>query len=79
VSCCGDNGATIHQEDIDRGLTFEIEYAGGRTVVVTGSVTGRRYEFSGMKRTQSVDPRDAGALLRNRAFRLRRVVQPAAT
>ena len=77
MSCCGNGGhPTIHQGDIDRGLAFEIEYAGGRTVVIVGSVTGRRYEFSGAKRLLAVDPRDAAALLRERAFRLHRVIQP---
>jgi hypothetical protein len=78
VSCCPEAGrAVIRQEDIDRGLAFEVEYAGGRTVTVVGAVTGRRYTFSGVDRLQRVDPRDAGVLLRERVFRLRRVVQPA--
>lgn len=77
MSCCGRSSrASIRQEDIDRGLTVEVEYAGGRTVAVIGAVTGRRYEFSGVNRRLEVDPRDAGALLRERVFRLRRVVQP---
>lgn len=78
MSCCPEAGrAVIRQEDIDRGLAFEVEYAGGRTVTVVGAVTGRRYTFSGVDRLQRVDPRDAGVLLRERVFRLRRVVQPA--
>jgi hypothetical protein len=79
VSCCGGavRGA-IRQEDIDRGLAFEIEYAGGRTITVIGPVTGRRYRFSGLDRLQSVDPRDAATLLRERVFRVRRVIQPTA-
>jgi len=66
----------IRQEDVERGLEFEVEYAGGRTVTVVGSATGRHYTFSGMDRLQRVDPRDASALLRQRAFRLKRVIQP---
>jgi hypothetical protein len=78
VSCCGKaSTAVIRQEDIDRGLAFEIEYAGARTVTVIGAVTGQRYTFSGTNRLQQVDPRDARALLRERAFRLKRVIQPA--
>jgi hypothetical protein len=50
----------------------------GRTVTVVGAVTGRRYTFSGVDRLQRVDPRDASVLLRQRAFRLKRVIQPAA-
>jgi hypothetical protein len=68
----------IRQEDIERGLAFEIEYAGGRTVTVVGAATGRRYTFSGMDRMQHVDPRDARVLLRQRVFRLKRVIQPPA-
>jgi hypothetical protein len=80
VSCCREAGRpVIREEDIERGLTFEIEYAGGRTVTVVGAVTGRHYTFSGRDRLQRVDPRDARALLRQRVFRLKRVVQPTAS
>ena len=79
MSCCGDAGrAVIRQEDIERGLEFEIEYAGGRSVTIVGAVTGRLYTFSGSSRLQRIDPRDAGALLRQRVFRLTRVIQPSA-
>jgi hypothetical protein len=57
---------------------FEVEYAGGRTLTVVGAVTGRRYTFSGLDRLQPVDPRDAGVLSRQRVFRLKRVIPPAA-
>lgn len=77
MSCCGgDSRPVIRQEDIEHGLEFEIEYAGGRTVTVAGAVTGRAYTFSGVNRFQRVDPRDAGPLLRERVFRLKRVIQP---
>ncbi len=80
MSCCGGAGrAVIRQEDVERGLEFEVEYAGGRTVTVVGAVTGRRYRFSGLDRLQRVDPRDAGALLREGVFRLKRVIQPTAS
>ncbi len=79
MSCCGGGGrAVIRQEDVERGMEFEIEYAGGRTVTIAGAVTGRAYTFSGLDRLQRVDPRDASALLRQRAFRLTRVIQPKA-
>ena len=79
MSCCGGvQRAVIRQEDLERGVEFEVEYAGGRTVTVLGAVTGRPYTFSGLDRLQRVDPRDAGALLRQRVFRLKRVIQPAA-
>ena len=80
MSCCGKgHSAVIRQEDIDRGLTVEIEYAGARTVTVIGAVTGQRYTFSGTDRLRLVDPRDARALLRERVFRVKRVIQPATT
>ena len=79
MSCCSERARpAIRQDDIDRGLAFEIEYAGGRTITVIGRVTGRRYTFSGLDRLQAVDPRDAQALLRERVFRVRRVIEPAA-
>jgi len=75
VSCCNDGTrAAISQDDIDHGLSFEIEYAGARTVTVVGSVTRTRYVFSGVNRLQRVDPRDAALLLRERMFRLKRVI-----
>ncbi len=79
MSCCSDSRrGVIRQEDIERGLAFEVEYAGGRTVTVVGEATGRRYTFSGVDRLQRVDPRDARVLLRQRVFRLKRVIQPSA-
>jgi uncharacterized ParB-like nuclease family protein len=80
MSCCGETKrAVIRQEDIDRGLAFEVEYAGARTITVIGAVTGQPYTFSGLHRLQLVDPRDAGTLLRERVFRLKRVIQPVAS
>jgi hypothetical protein len=80
MSCCGGGDRSIiRQEDIELGLEFEVEYAGGRTVTVAGAATGRAYTFSGVSRFQRVDPRDAGPLLRERAFRLTRVIQPTAS
>lgn len=79
MRCCDETRhAVIRQEDIERGLTFEIEYAGGRTITLIGGVTGQPYTFSGLDRVQRVDPRDARALLRERVFRLKRVIQPTA-
>ena len=80
MSCCPEAGrAVIRQEEIDRGLAFEVEYAGGRTLTVVGAATGRHYTFSGLRRLQRVDPRDAAALLRQRVFRPKRVIQTAAS
>ena len=80
MSCCGEGGGrlTISQADIDRGLRLRVEYSGGRTVTVAGAVTGAAYVFSGLQRVQDVDPRDATPLLRDRRFRLKGVINPAA-
>jgi hypothetical protein len=79
VSCCrGAAAGMIRQGEIDQGLVFEIEYAGGRTITVIGATTRRRYTFSGLDRLQHVDPRDAAGLLRERVFRLNRVIRPKA-
>lgn len=73
MSCCGQSGGQINlrQTDIDDGLRFEVEYWGGISIEVIGSVTGRSYKFSGLLRNCLIDPRDALILLRNPAFRLK--------
>jgi len=77
VGCCGQTVAgrlTITQKEIDEGLGLKVEYEGGRTVQVTGPVTGKSYTFSGLKRISKVDPRDGPGILRDRRFRLRGAV-----
>jgi hypothetical protein len=78
MSCCGQTAGrlVVNQKDIDAGLALEIEYSGGRTVTVTGAVTGKSYSFSGLQRLGAVDPRDAMAILRDGRFRLKRVIPP---
>jgi hypothetical protein len=74
MPCCGRSNTgtmSITQQDIDNGLRLEIEYTGGRTVQVRGSITGSEYVFSGLQRLQKVDPRDAMAILKNQLFRLK--------
>ena len=74
MACCGESGAgrlTITQKEIDEGLALQIEYSGGRTVTVSGPITGKQYVFSGLSRMQDVDPRDAPGILRDRIFRLK--------
>ncbi len=46
-----------------------LRYLEDSPILVTGSSTGRRYEFSGHHPMQSIDVRDAQALLRTRFFR----------
>jgi hypothetical protein len=74
MACCGESSAgrlTITQKEIDAGLAFQIEYTGGRTLMLSGPMTGKQYIFSGLQRIQEVDPRDAPGILRERAFRLK--------
>jgi len=79
VGCCGQTTGrlTISQADIDNGLKLRVEYSGGRTVRVIGSITGATYSFSGVARVQDIDPRDAPAILRDSRFRLKSVARPA--
>lgn len=46
-----------------------LHYLERSPILVQGPVTGRPYEFSGARPDQSVDVRDAEALLRTRFFR----------
>jgi hypothetical protein len=78
VGCCGQTVAgrlTITQKEIDEGLGLQVEYEGGRTVHVTGPVTGKSYTFSGLERISKVDPRDGPGILRDRRFRLKGIVR----
>jgi len=61
VGCCGQTVAgrlTITQKEIDEGLGLQVEYEGGRTVQVTGPVTGKNYTFSGLERIYGAGARD---------------------
>jgi hypothetical protein len=78
VGCCGQTVGgwlTVTQKDIDEGLALQMEYEGGRTVTVTGPVTGKSYKFSGLQRIGEVDPRDAPGILRDRRFRLKGIAR----
>ena len=78
MGCCRETvtgNLTITQKDINDGLMLELEYTGGHSLTVSGSVTGRSYAFSGPNRRAKVDPRDCPAMLRDRRFRLKAVVR----
>ena len=78
MGCCGETVGgklTVTQKDIDEGLGLQVEYEGGRTMKVTGPVTGKTYTFSGLQRITKVDPRDGPGILRDRRFRLRGIVR----
>lgn len=46
-----------------------LRYLEKSPILVRGTVTGQQYEFSGARPVQSVDARDAAALLQTRFFR----------
>jgi hypothetical protein len=50
-------------------VSVSVRYMDNPAIKVRGPVTGRQYEFSGLRPVQVVDPRDAAALLRTRFFR----------
>lgn len=49
--------------------SVSVRYLEQSNIVVCGPATGRRYAFSGTSAIQSVDARDASALLQTRFFR----------
>ena len=78
MGCCSQTVAgrlTITQKEIDEGLGLQVEYEGGRTVQVTGPVTGKNYTFSGLERISRIDPRDGPGILRDRRFQLKGIVR----
>lgn len=51
---------------------INLHYLESSPILAIGMITGRQYEFSGAHPDQSVDARDAEALLRTRFFRRNR-------
>jgi len=51
------------------GAPVSVRYTETQSIVVRGPITGRRYAFSGANPVQSIDPRDAAAILQARFFR----------
>ena len=49
--------------------SVNLHYLENSPIRVRGPVTGRQYDFSGVRPVQAVDTRDASALLRKRFFR----------
>jgi hypothetical protein len=64
-----DKGRAIFGATHSSGTPVSLRYTESQSVVVRGPVTGRRYSFSAASPVQSVDSRDAGALLGARYFR----------
>jgi hypothetical protein len=67
MGCCG------RKREALRGASSGVllEYSDRRPVEVRGTVTGTVYRFSDAQPLQTVDRRDAPALLRSTAFRER--------
>jgi hypothetical protein len=59
--------ALVATQPIARSVS--VRYLEQPNIVVRGPATGRRYAFSGTNHIQSVDARDASALLETRFFR----------
>jgi len=49
--------------------SIKLRYLASARIRVTGSTTGRQYEFSGTAAIQNVDARDVEALVRTKFFR----------
>ena len=67
---------TVSLTDLHR---VRVRYGGGRPVVIRGPVTKHEYHFSGLERLQSVDARDAIAIIRNPLFQVEAVIKLAGT
>jgi hypothetical protein len=71
MSCCPHH----RNAPLNERHRMKVRYGGGRPVIVKGPVTGASYHFSGVERTQLVDPRDAVGIVRNSLFRVEGVVE----
>ena len=78
MSCCGQQRRSISNitnQASWKGKAIRVKYLGARPITVVGPTTGQKYTFSGIKRYQEVDPKDASGILRNSFFRMQGVVQ----
>jgi hypothetical protein len=71
MSCC----AETQTAPLTERHRMRVRYGGGRPLAVKGLVTGRTYHFSGTRRLQLIDPRDAVSLCRSGPFRIEAVVE----
>lgn len=73
MSCCGESRTA----PLSPRHRLKLKYAGGRPLEVVGPVTGNKYLFSGVSRTQLVDPRDGVIIARDRNFKIEGIVELA--
>ncbi|HEX3437535.1 MAG TPA: hypothetical protein VHT24_12265 [Pseudacidobacterium sp.] len=73
--CCGQqraaivHGRTTGQPERGRiGTTVQIKFTQPSAIMIRGPITGRHYQFHGTEITQTVDARDAAALIRSGYF-----------
>jgi hypothetical protein len=74
MGCCGQNRAAFANHATQPSFSLpsnpptSLRFVQGRSIVVRGPLTGRRYEFDGRSYTQGIDPRDVTALLKSGHF-----------
>ena len=67
--CSGEQRTSLKAEGTQSRATVKLLYYGHAKVNIRGPVTGALYQFSRLQPAQSVDARDAVAILRTRLFR----------
>ena len=71
MSCCGQKRHALRTPTRTDGSWVAVEWRSRRDAIIeVEGETGRSYVFSQETPIQTVDPRDARALLRSGAFRL---------
>ena len=67
--CSGEKRSDLRADNASNQAAVNLLYYGHAKVNIRGPVTGALYQFSRLKPVQSVDARDAVAILRTRLFR----------
>ena len=67
--CGGDKRSDVRANGDSNHSAIKLLYYGHAKVNIRGPVTGALYRFSRLQPVQSVDTRDAVAILRTRLFR----------
>jgi hypothetical protein len=67
--CSGEEQSELKAKSATKHPAVKLMYYGHAKVNIRGPVTGTLYQFSRLQPVQSVDSRDAVAILRTRLFR----------